>query len=71
MFEFHQKMASFLLLAAQTEEDTIFGAAQTRNTAWTYLQLPFQQWGTGNIYLLMFFSWKVNIAENPIAVMEL
>ena len=39
--------------------------------AWTYLQLPLEQWGAGNVYLLVLSSWKVNIAENPIAVMEL
>ena len=37
--------------------------------AQTYLQLGFRQWGAGNIYLLVLSSWKVNIAENPIAVM--
>ena len=37
----------------------------------TYLQLPLQQWGAGNVYLLVLSSWKVNIAENPIAVMGL
>ena len=37
--------------------------------AQTYLQLRFRQWGAGNIYLLVLSSWKVNIAENPIAVM--
>ena len=36
-----------------------------------YLQLPLRQWGAGNVYLLVLFSWKVNIAENPIAVMGL
>ena len=40
-------------------------------TARTYLQLPLQQWGGGNVYLLVLSSWKVNIAENPIAVMGL
>ena len=25
----------------------------------------------GNVYFLVLFSWKVNIAENPIAVMGL
>ena len=35
----------------------------------TYLQLPLRQWGAGNVYLLVLSSWKVNIAENPIAVM--
>ena len=29
------------------------------------------QWGAGNAYLLVLSSWKVNIAENPIAVMGL
>ena len=37
----------------------------------TYLQLPLRQWGAGNVYLLVLSSWKVNIAENPIAVMGL
>ena len=27
------------------------------------LQLPLQQLGAGNVYLLVLFSWKVNIAE--------
>ena len=39
--------------------------------AGTYLQLPLRQWGAGNVYLLVLSSWKVNIAENPIAVMGL
>ena len=34
-----------------------------------YLQLPLWRWGAGNFYLLVLSSWKVNIAENPIAVM--
>ena len=33
-----------------------------------YLQLTLRQWGAGNVYLLVLSSWKVNIAENPIAV---
>ena len=36
-----------------------------------YLQLPLRQWGAVNVYLLVFSSCKVNIAENPIAVMGL
>ena len=39
--------------------------------AWTYLQLPLRQWCAGNVYLLVLSIWKVNIAENPIAVMGL
>ena len=39
--------------------------------AQTYLQLPLRQWGASNVYLLVLSSWKVNIAENPIAVMGL
>ena len=37
----------------------------------TYLQLPLQQWGAGNVYLLLLSSWKVNIAKNPIALVGL
>ena len=37
----------------------------------TYLQLPLRQRGAGNVYLLVLSSWKVNIVENPIAVMGL
>ena len=37
----------------------------------TYLQLQLRQWGDGNIYHLVLSSLKVNIAENPIAVMGL
>ena len=43
----------------------------TQDTARTYLQLPLRQWGAGNVYLFVLSSWKVNIAENPIAVMGL
>ena len=32
------------------------------------LQLPLRQWGASNVYLLVLSSWKVNIAENPIAI---
>ena len=39
--------------------------------AWTYLQLPLWQWGADNVYFLVSSSWKVNIAENPIAVVGL
>ena len=39
--------------------------------AQTYLQLPLRQSGAGNVYFFVLFSWKVNIAKNPIAVMEL
>ena len=37
-------------------------------TAQLSLQLPSLQWGAGNVYLLVLSSWKVNIAQNPIAV---
>ena len=39
--------------------------------AQTFLQLPLWQWGADNVYLLVLSSLKVNIAENPIAVMGL
>ena len=44
---------------------------QDKNSAPTYLQVPLQQWGASNVYLLVLSSWKVNIPENPIAVMGL
>ena len=34
-------------------------------------ELPLRQWGAGNVYLLVSSSWKLNIAENTIAVMGL
>ena len=30
-----------------------------------YLQLPLRQWSAGNVKLLAFSSWKVNIAKKP------
>ena len=42
---------------------------ETTELAWTYLKLPLRQWGVGNDYLLVWSSWKVDIAENPITVM--
>jgi len=45
--------------------------SETRQQAQMYLQLPLQQWSAGNVYLLVLSSWKVNIDENPIAVMGL
>ena len=35
------------------------------------LQLPLRQWGAGNVNVLLLSSWKVNIAENPAAVIGL
>ena len=43
----------------------------TRHIDWTDLQLPLQQWGTSNVYLLVSSRWKVNIDEPPIVVMGL
>ena len=31
----------------------------------TYLRVPLRQWGGSNVYLLVFSSWKVNIAKKP------
>ena len=39
------------------------------DNAWTNLQLLLQQWDVGNVYLLALSSWKINIAENPFAVL--
>ena len=49
----------------------ISGKNKQVDHAQMYLQLPLRQWGAGNVYLLVLSSWKVNIAENPIAVMGL
>ena len=52
----------------------VFGRVSDRihnNRARTYLQLPLQQWDAGNFYRLVLSSWKVNITENPIVLMEL
>ena len=45
-----------------------WSAVPQTDKAWTYLQLPLWQWGADNVYLLVLYSWKVNIAENPIAL---
>ena len=47
------------------------GLAHFSDIAKMYLQLPLQQWGADNVYLLVLFIWKVNIIENPISVMGL
>ena len=46
-------------------------AHKSQENARMYLQLPLRQWGANNVYLLVVSSCKVNIAENPIAVMGL
>ena len=35
-----------------------------------YLQPHYGNGVFGNVYLLVLYNWKVNIAENPIAVMN-
>ena len=42
--------------------DILVSCNQATDRAQTYLQLPLQQWGAGNVYLLVLSSWKVNIA---------
>ena len=44
---------------------------QPRTRARMYVQFPLRQLFAGNVYLLVLSSWKVNIAENPIAIMGL
>ena len=43
-------------------------AFEPNQTKQRILQLPLRQWGASNIYFLVLSIWKVNIAENPIAV---
>ena len=50
---------------------TKLSAKLLKGCARMYLQLPLWQLGAGNVYLLVLSRWKLNIAKNPIAVMEL
>ena len=61
---------SFLLIIISKRKKCFINSSPA-NSARTYLQLPLRQWGAGNVYLLVLSNWKVNIAENPIAVMGL
>ena len=45
-----------------------WGAGNVYLLARTYLQLPLRQWGASNVCLLMSSSWKINNAQNPIAL---
>ena len=67
----HPWSESLCKLEVETKEFSDFKAILFLDIARTYLQLPLRQWGTGNVYHLVLSSWKVNIAENPIAVMGL
>ena len=58
-------------LKKRAKNTNAFLANWQYNYAWTYLQLPLRQLGACNVYLLVLSSLKVNIAENPIAVMGL
>ena len=58
-----KKLRQFYLLSDRSEIQSPY--------AQSYLQLPLRQLGAGNVYLLVLSSWKVNIVENPIAVMRL
>ena len=60
-----------LITSLQLNQPMKIQQYQMALNAWTYLQLPLRQWGAGNVYLLVLSSWKVNIAENPIAIMGL
>jgi hypothetical protein len=61
-------LINFMIIYLNLLEQNVF---LELNNARTYLQLPLRQWGAGNVYLLVLSSWKVNIAENLIAVMGL
>ena len=62
----------YLIDVNTTEKDSeVHEATYMNYQARTYLQLLIRQWGVDNVYLLVLFSWKANIAENPIAVMGL
>ena len=44
----------------------LFLKVTIKHSTRVYLQLPLQQWGAGNVCLLVLSSWKVNIAETPL-----
>ena len=48
---------------------TICGTSLLEDTVQTYLHLLSGQWGASNVCFLVLSSWKVNIAENLIAIM--
>ena len=52
-------------------EILIFQPMKWAGKAQMYVQLPIRQWGASNVYILVLSSWKVNIAENPIAAIGL
>ena len=64
-------LSSGRLLTWPKVKSYIITNSACRNCARTHLQLPLRQWGASNVYLLVLSSWKVNIAEIPIAVMGL
>ena len=52
-----------------SQKSTLQLKQQHVNMAQADLQFPLRLWDAGNVYLLALSSWKVNIAENFIAVM--
>ena len=60
--------SKFNLSIYQKKSDKLYMA---QNVPIYNSQYSSQQWGAGNVYLLVLSSWKVNIAENPIALMGL
>ena len=65
------KVSAFAIQGLEVAKEFCLILMEVGDNARTYLQLPLRQWGAGNVYLLVLSSWKVNIAENPIAIMGL
>ena len=49
-------------------EILIFQPMKWAGKAQMYVQLPIRQWGASNVYILVLSSWKVIIAQTPIAL---
>ena len=64
-------VSAFVIQGLSVAKEFCLILMEVGDNARTYLQLPLRQWGAGNVYLLVLSSWKVNIAEKPIAVMGL
>ena len=43
------------------EKATVYKKTTLGDSARTYLELPLQQWGAGNVYILVLSSWKVKV----------
>ena len=63
-----KRLFNLVALTSNNFRFEIDNESKVQFLAQTYLQLP---WGACNVYQLVVFSWRVNIAVNPIVIMGL